>query len=61
VVGAFYYIRLIKVMYFDVAEDQAPLAPHFDLRFVLTANGLVILLLGLFPSSLMTLCRQAMG
>jgi NADH-quinone oxidoreductase subunit N len=61
VIGAFYYIRLIKVMYFDTAEDEAPLAPHFDLRFVLSANGLVILLLGLFPSSLMSLCRQVMG
>jgi NADH-quinone oxidoreductase subunit N len=61
VIGAFYYIRLVKVMYFDKAEDEAPLAPHFDLRFVLSANGLVILLLGLFPGSLMTLCLQAMG
>ena len=61
VIGAFYYIRLIKVMYFDTAEDEAPLAPHFDLRFVLSANGLVILLLGLFPGSLMSLCRQVMG
>jgi NADH-quinone oxidoreductase subunit N len=48
-------------MYFDTAEDGAPLAPHFDLRFVLSANGLVILLLGLFPGSLMSLCRQVMG
>jgi len=61
VIGAFYYIRLVKVMYFDKAEDGAPLAPHFDLRFVLSANGLIILLLGLFPGSLMTLCLQAMG
>ncbi|MFZ0467601.1 MAG: NADH-quinone oxidoreductase subunit NuoN [Thiogranum sp.] len=61
VIGAFYYIRLVKVMYFDKTEDEAPLAPHFDLRFVLSANGLVILLLGLFPGSLMTLCRQVMG
>jgi NADH-quinone oxidoreductase subunit N len=61
VIGAFYYIRLVKVMYFDKAEDEAPLAPHFDLRFVLSANGLVILLLGVFPGSLMTLCLQAMG
>ena len=43
VIGAFYYIRLIKVMYFDPAEDQQPLAHHFDLRFVLTANGLAVL------------------
>jgi NADH-quinone oxidoreductase subunit N len=61
VIGAFYYIRLVKVMYFDKAEDDAPLATHFDLRFGLSANGLVILLLGLFPGGLMALCRQAIG
>lgn len=58
VIGAFYYIRLIKVMYFDDAEDQSPLASNFDLRFGLSANGLAILLLGLFPSSLMVLCHN---
>jgi len=61
VIGAFYYIRLVKVMYFDKAEDEAPLAPHFDLRFGLSANGVLILLLGLFPGSLMALCRQVIG
>jgi len=60
VIGAFYYIRLIKVMYFDAAEDQQPLAHHFDLRFVLTANGLAVLALGLFPGALMTVCSQVM-
>ena len=58
VIGAYYYIRIIKVMYFDKAEDDQPLAPHFDLRLGLTANGLAILLLGLFPGSLMALCSQ---
>jgi len=58
VIGAFYYIRMIKVMYFDDAEDQSPLASNFELRFGLSANGLAILLLGLFPGSLMALCSQ---
>ncbi len=61
VIGAFYYIRLVKVMYFDQAEDTTPLAEHFDLRFGLSANGLAILLLGLFPGSLMNLCLQVMA
>ncbi|MCO6413357.1 MAG: NADH-quinone oxidoreductase subunit NuoN [Thiogranum sp.] len=61
VIGAFYYIRLVKVMYFDDAEDKEPLEPHFDLRFGLTANGLAVLLLGLFPGSLMALCHQVMS
>ena len=61
VIGAYYYIRLIKVMYFDDAEDSEPLAPHFDLRFGLSANGVAVLLLGLFPGSLMALCSQVIG
>lgn len=58
VIGAYYYIRLIKVMYFDDPADDQPLAPDFDLRFALSANGLAILFLGLFPGSLMALCSQ---
>ncbi len=58
VIGAYYYIRLVKIMYFDDPADDAPLASDFDLRFALSANGVVILLLGLFPGSLMALCSQ---
>ena len=61
VIGAFYYIRLIKVMYFDTAEDDQPLASQFDLRLGLTANGLAVLLLGIFPGSLMALCHQVIS
>ena len=61
VIGAFYYIRLIKVMYFDTAEDELPLASQFDLRLGLTANGLAVLLLGIFPGSLMALCHQVIS
>lgn len=61
VIGAFYYIRIIKVMYFDKAEDDQPLASGFDLRFGLSANGLAVLLLGLFPGGLMALCSQAIS
>ncbi len=61
VIGAFYYIRIIKVMYFDDAEDNQPLASQFDLRFGLTVNGLAVLLLGLFPGSLMALCASALA
>lgn len=61
VIGAYYYIRIIKVMYFDEPEDNEPLASNFDLRFGLSANGLAVLLLGLFPGSLMTLCYQVIS
>ena len=61
VIGAFYYIRLIKVMYFDDAEDNQPLTSQFDLRFGLTLNGLAVLLLGFFPGSLMALCASVLS
>lgn len=56
IVGAFYYLRIIKLMYFDKAEDQAPLEASVDMRAVLSVNGLAVLFLGLFPGSLLALC-----
>ncbi|HFD80581.1 MAG TPA: NADH-quinone oxidoreductase subunit NuoN [Gammaproteobacteria bacterium] len=61
VIGAYYYIRVVKVMYFDDAGDTQPLAPGFDIRFGLTTNGLAVLLLGLFPGGLMTLCTRVIS
>jgi len=59
-VGAFYYIRVIKVMYFDEPPTGAvPLAAPADMRAVLSVNGLLLLLLGIFPGQLLTLCAQA--
>jgi NADH-quinone oxidoreductase subunit N len=61
VIGAFYYLRIIKLMYFDKAESSEKLKPGADLGAVLSANALAILLLGAFPGALMAVCRQAMG
>ena len=61
VIGAFYYLRIVKLMYFDRAESSEKLKPGADLGAVLSANALAILLLGAFPGALMALCRQAMG
>jgi NADH-quinone oxidoreductase subunit N len=56
VVGAYYYLRLIKLMYFDEPSERTPLAPRRDMRIVMGANGLAILLLGIVPQPLMALC-----
>lgn len=61
VIGAFYYLRIIKLMYFDKAEDLAPLTPGFDMQVLMSANGLAVLALGIFPSALLTLCAQALS
>ena len=56
VVGAFYYLRIVKFMYFDKPEESAPISAAFDMRAVMSANGLLILGLGIYPSALMALC-----
>ncbi len=59
VIGAFYYLRVVKVMYFDKPEDTAPIESAFDMRIVLSANGLAVLALGVFPGALSMLCIEA--
>lgn len=56
VVGAFYYLRIIKVMYFDKPLDNTPLHASMDIRLTLSLNGLAILALGIYPTALITLC-----
>ncbi|MGN6390422.1 MAG: NADH-quinone oxidoreductase subunit NuoN [Burkholderiaceae bacterium] len=58
-VGAFYYLRVIKVMYFDAPSDAAPIAAPADMRLVLSANGIAVLALGLLPGGLMNACIAA--
>ncbi|WP_394778190.1 NADH-quinone oxidoreductase subunit NuoN [Undibacterium sp.] len=58
-IGAFYYIRVVKMMYFDEPTDTTPITAHGDMRLVLSINGLAVLVLGLMPGSLITACSQA--
>lgn len=58
-VGAFYYLRVIKVMYFDEPVSDAPISAPRDVRAVLSVNGALVLVLGLVPGGLMALCEQA--
>lgn len=59
VIGAFYYLRVVKVMYFDKPERSTTVDLPSDLKYAISANGLLILVLGLFPSILMSLCEKA--
>jgi NADH-quinone oxidoreductase subunit N len=59
-VGAYYYLRVVKLMYFDAPVDTAPLAAPLDMRVLLSLNGLAVALFGMFPDSLMMLCTTAM-
>ncbi len=58
-IGAFYYLRVIKVMYFDEPITATTVSAPMDVRAVLTINGALVLILGLVPSGLMTLCFDA--
>ena len=61
IIGAFYYLRIVKLMYFDKAEDLTPIEARMDMRVALSANALVILLLGMMPHTLMAVCMEAAG
>jgi NADH-quinone oxidoreductase subunit N len=58
-IGAFYYLRVIKVMYFDAPITVTTVSAPMDVRAVLSVNGALVLLLGLVPGGLMTLCAKA--
>ena len=58
-IGAFYYLRIVKLMYFEDPVDAAPLAPRADMSVLLTVNGVAVLVLGILPQQLMQLCYTA--
>jgi NADH-quinone oxidoreductase subunit N len=58
-IGAFYYLRLIRLMYFEAPVDTAPIEPRADFRVVMSLNGLAMLVFGIFPESLMWLCNYS--
>ena len=55
-VGAFYYLRVVKLMYFDAPVDTTPIRPFADVRWVMSLNGLAMLIFGILPGPLMALC-----
>lgn len=56
VIGAFYYLRLIKVMYFDKAVDHNPLVAPKDMQIAISVNALLVLALGVSPGALLAIC-----
>ena len=62
-IGAFYYLRVIKVMYFDAphSNNAQPVSASADVRIVLAINGALILILGIVPGGLMALCAQSIN
>ncbi|MEO7400427.1 MAG: NADH-quinone oxidoreductase subunit NuoN [Polaromonas sp.] len=62
-IGAFYYLRVVKVMYFDapLSHNAQPISAPADARIVLAINGALILILGIAPGGLVTLCAQSIS
>jgi len=58
-IGAFYYLRLVKVMYFDQPITASSVVAATDVRIVLCLNGALVIGLGLLPGSLMALCARS--
>jgi NADH-quinone oxidoreductase subunit N len=61
VVGAFYYIRVFKLMYFDEPISESPIEAPVDFRAVISLNGIIMLGLGIFSSSLIQICMSSFG
>ncbi len=61
VVGAFYYLRVVKLMYFDDPETEAPINATLDFRLALSLNGVLVIGLGIFSGTLIALCMQSFG
>ncbi len=63
VIGLFYYLRIVKVMYFDDSPEEqvTSIKPALDVKILLSANGLSLIALGAFPALLMAYCIRAFG
>ena len=61
VVGAFYYIRVVKLMYFDEPVTESRIEAPIDFRAVISMNGVLMLGLGIFSSSLIAVCMSSFG
>jgi len=60
-IGAFYYLRVVKLMYFDEAAVTAAITPNPEVKLLLSLNGLALLAFGVLPQPLMEFCAQAIA
>jgi NADH-quinone oxidoreductase subunit N len=59
-VGAYYYLRVVKVMYFDPPASAVPIEATMEAKLLLSVNGLAVALIGIFPNALMLLCKTSL-
>ncbi len=61
IIGAFFYLRIVRLMYFDTSDENIPVTAPGDMKLVLSLNGLTVLLLGLMPGTLLGICLAVFG
>jgi len=61
VIGAFYYLRIVKLMYFDEPTDHSPIVNPPEMNMLLSVNALGLLALGIMPDRLMSICAYAIS
>lgn len=59
IIGSYYYLRVVKVMYFESPDMPGVIVCPLDMRIAITVNTFAVLLLGIFPSTLFQLCHVA--
>jgi NADH-quinone oxidoreductase subunit N len=59
-IGAFYYLRIVKTIWFDEAADTAAISAPLDMRIIMSLNGVAIVVMGVIPGSLLAVCYSAM-
>jgi NADH-quinone oxidoreductase subunit N len=60
-VGAFYYLRVVKLMYFDDASESEPMQVGLDSRILISLNGIAVLVLGMMPGAFLAICERAIS
>ena len=61
VVGAYYYLRIIWFMYFEESDQKETITSSQEVKIVMSINGLLVLLIGLFPNWLMAFCQKVIA
>ena len=61
VIGAYYYLRVIKLMYFDRADTAPEIGAHTPVKILISLNGLAVVALGFAPGELMRICARVLG
>jgi len=61
IIGAYYYLRVIKIMYFDKSETTEAIRCSVDMRVMISLNAIFVLMIGLFPDALLSLCLKVVS